>query len=250
MFVNCRNLNIIHAKIISTMNILYEDNDLIIINKPAGLAVQTSHISQTDLQSQLLAYLAKNNTSSTTPYLGIVHRLDQPVAGIICFGKNEKTTAALSKQLQNNTAHKEYLALIECDNNIPSGIHTLTDFLVKVPRDNIAKIVSPKSSGAKKAILHYEEITDLMKYSSFLSQDKIDYINCHSEIKALRIIIETGRFHQIRCQLQGVSMPIIGDIKYGGSRHNELAKKGEIALFASQLNIIHPSTKNQMIFKL
>lgn len=231
-----------------TLTIIYEDNDIIVIEKPAGIAVQTSRLGQMDLENMVKNYLSKNAKSSgvsitKAPYLAVVHRLDQPVSGIIVFAKTQKAAANLSKQLQSN-AHKEYIAYVFTqDTNGPTNNQKLEDYLIKDSKSNKALAVSKETTGAKRAVLNYEIISQ------------------NENLFVLRILLETGRFHQIRAQLSNAGMPIINDVKYDGISLNDLpehlisselttllCQRGAIALSACRLSIKHPSSGKTMEF--
>lgn len=215
--------------------ILYEDSDILIIHKPAGLATQTSAVGQPDVVSELKGYLAREGAknygkSSAVPYLGIVHRLDQPVEGLLVFGKNEKATAALTKQLCDGGLHKKYYALV-CGR--PPEEAELVDYLVK-QRDNTVQIVTGREKqypDAKRAVLSYK------------------LIGGDEECSLLDVTLQTGRFHQIRAQLSGAGYPILGDRKYGTefSQKRSVVKGIRwIALFAYELCVCHPVTGKEM----
>lgn len=197
--------------------ILYEDKEIIVAHKPAGLAVQTAHIGQQDMVSELKNYLA----AGQAPYLGIIHRLDQPVEGALVFAKTQKAAAALTKQLQAGDFCKEYLAAV--GGKPAENCGTLVDFLTK--EKNLARVVTKtaKEKEGKRAILYYTLL------STALHEEK--------EISLLRVQIEHGRFHQIRAQLSHAGMPILGDSKYGSEE-----RFANIALCASKLSFKHPVT--------
>jgi 23S rRNA pseudouridine1911/1915/1917 synthase len=174
------------------MNILYEDDEIIVVFKEAGLAVQSRSALQMDLESMLLRRLAQGD--DRRPELHVVHRIDQPVDGIVLFAKNKKAAADLTRQLTDGSMKKIYRA--EVAGTIPSESGILEDFLVKDGRRNMSSVVrDPKSNpGAKRAKLSYRKIGE----------------------NSLEIELFTGRHHQIRVQLAHAGMPIVGDRKYGG----------------------------------
>jgi len=216
------------------MDILYEDKDLIVIDKPAGVAVQTRKLGQMDLQSMVKNHLSANSTDKNRiPYLGIVHRLDQPVAGVIVFAKNKKAADSLSKQFASPEPHKEYIAIVSASGEIaPSA--TLTDYLKKDAAASTAVVTDADDKEAKKAVLSYQVI------KSKKDED-------HS-ILTLKILLQTGRFHQIRAQLAHAGMPIIGDKKYGSSDTLPQLSRGAIGLCAVSLTIKHPSDGRILTF--
>ncbi len=219
--------------------ILYEDNDLFVIHKPAGIAVQSARIGQMDCENELKNYLVKNGGE---PYVGLVHRLDQPVEGLLVVAKNKTTAAALGKQLLQNTLNKTYLAVVymsesELDENgCKAEIPEQGDFADAMIKDGqVAKIVSSNIEGSKIAKLHYT------------------ILNRKEGIALVKIEIETGRFHQIRCQMAYHGMPLLGDTKYGTENSIIIGRNygvRHVALCASELSFLHPFTKKEMRFSV
>lgn len=216
--------------------IIYEDNHIIIVHKPAGLATQTSHIGQQDVASELKNYLAKIGQSvdgkrtSEQPYLGIIHRLDQPVEGLLVFAKTKEAAAKLTKQLSAGTLNKQYYAVI-CGK--PSEISgRLVDYLVK--EGNSGRIGKSEEKEAKQAILQYRITKEINQDCSLAD-----------------IYIETGRFHQIRLQMSHAGYPILGDLKYGSQASMELSRKygiKNVALYAYAIQLQHPVTGKKLEF--
>ena len=216
--------------------IIYEDNHIIIVHKPAGLATQTSHIGQQDVASELKNYLAKIGQSvdgkrtSEQPYLGIIHRLDQPVEGLLVFAKTKEAAAKLTKQLSAGTLNKQYYAVI-CGK--PSEISgRLVDYLAK--EGNSGRIGQPEEAEAKQAILQYRITKEINQDCSLAD-----------------IYIETGRFHQIRLQMSHAGCPILGDLKYGSQESIELSRKygiKNVALYAYSIQLQHPITGKKLEF--
>lgn len=216
--------------------IIYEDNHIIIVHKPAGLATQTSHIGQQDVASELKNYLAKIGQSvdgkrtSEQPYLGIIHRLDQPVEGLLVFAKTKEAAAKLTKQLSAGTLNKQYYAVI-CGK--PSEISgRLVDYLVK--EGNSGRIGKSEEKEAKQAILQYRITKEINQDCSLAD-----------------IYIETGRFHQIRLQMSHAGYPILGDLKYGSQASIELSRKygvRNVALYAYAIQLQHPVTGKELEF--
>ena len=145
-------------------DILMEDNDILVVHKHAGMAVQNARMGQMDLEHALLNYLAKQARAETPgqartqiPYLAVVHRLDQPVEGVLVFAKNKDAAGKLGRQVKDGTMKKEYLAV--CEGKIEKqGVQKFEDFLVKDGRSNTSRVVQPGTAGAKKAVLEYEVI--------------------------------------------------------------------------------------------
>ena len=211
------------------MNILYEDKDIVVAEKPAGLPVQTRNINQVDMVSIL-----KNHLSGKTggePYLGIIHRLDQPVRGILVFALNEKAAGSLSKQIAERRFEKHYYAVVEGILDSKERIE-LKDYIAKT-KENTAKIVNKGVKDAKEAVLFYTVLdTDAENKQTLLD-----------------IELMTGRFHQIRAQLSNAGFPIEGDIKYGAKPDNGIQNRA-IKLCAYHLCFDHPQTGKRMEFCL
>ncbi len=203
--------------------IAYEDSHLCVCHKPSGLAVQNASFGRKDLESILKTYYFEQ-TGKPNPYLGIVHRLDQPVQGLVVFARNSKSAASLSAQVQDGRMKKYYHA-VTC--GIPEKeSDRLVHYLKKNGRTNLSEAVSPKTAGAKKAELQY----CILKEKEDLALVEIDLF--------------TGRHHQIRVQMAANGTPLYGDQKY-----NPKAQKGEmIALCAYRLQFIHPATGKKMEF--
>ena len=203
--------------------IVYEDEDIMVCHKPAGLPVQTKKLTQKDLESLLKTHLA-NTTKQPSPYLGVINRLDQPVEGLVLFAKNQKAAAELTRQLTTGQIVKEYLAITSA---LPANsAQTLTDYLVKDGKNNLSKIVDPSVKDAKKAILDYTVIIS------------------NSQRALLQISLKTGRHHQIRVQMANMGTPLLGDTKYGGKSADSLC------LCASHLAFCHPVTLKQLDFNI
>ena len=239
-------------------DIIYEDNDIIICYKPAGIATQTRRIGQQDMESFIRNYRAAKNEP---PYVGIVHRLDQPVEGVMVFAKNQKAAASLSRQIKEHTTEKYYRAASRGqgvsgadkeEDNHDSAWHTLTDYISFDKRTNTSKITSEKDKLAKKAVLQYRVISVTPDRDS--SQNEC--IRTEFDIKLL-----TGRHHQIRLQLAHIGYPLIGDTKYGKPASNNSgtgSKSGrtcggvreQLALCSYKIVFDHPATGERMTFEL
>lgn len=224
--------------------IIYEDSHLIVVCKPAGFATQTAKVGEADTVSELKKYLAQAKKGQP-PYLGVIHRLDQPVEGLLVFAKEKRAAAALTKQLETGALKKKYSAVICGKPTRNEG--ELVDLLYK-NKDGKAQVVTKESLGepcggrdssydAKKAILYY-------RIGKEISSER--------EIFLADIRIETGRFHQIRAQMAHAGMPLLGDRKYGNETSIavslELGVSGP-ALCACGLSFIHPVTGGKMSFQ-
>ena len=203
--------------------IVYEDSHICVCQKPSGLAVQNASFGRKDLESILKTYYFEQ-TGKPAPYLGIVHRLDQPVQGLVIFARNPKSAASLSAQVQDGRMKKYYHA-VTC--GIPEkDSDSLIHYLKKNGKNNLSEVVSSKTAGAKKAELQYR------------------ILNKKDELALAEIELFTGRHHQIRVQMAANGTPLYGDQKY-----NPNAQKGEmIALCAHRLQFIHPATGKKMEF--
>lgn len=205
--------------------ILYEDKHLLVVYKPAGLATQSARMSEPDVVSELKNYLAGKNPGKS-PYLGIIHRLDQPVEGILLFAKTRQAAAGLSGQFL-----KQYQALVEGIPSEPSG--KLLNYLIK--EGNLARITEEESQG-QRAVLTYRTLE-----------------TCEQGYSLVEITLETGRFHQIRVQFAGLAHSILGDQKYGSEKALSLGRElglHNIALCAYKCAFIHPITGKAMEFHI
>lgn len=232
--------------------IVYEDEAVLVIRKPAGLATESAGIGQKDVVSELKNYVAKKNPGKM-PYLGVVHRLDQPVEGLLVFAKTKKAAENLTAQLGKGTLKKEYLAVV-CG-KVPENTGRLVDYLAKekgmaVVRDT-ADAQAKKDADAqaeKDADVQAEKAADPQAKKAVLTYTK----KAETEkFTLLAVQIETGRFHQIRAQLSHAGFPILGDEKYGSEESKELSREKKIrftALCAASLSFRHPVTGKIMAF--
>lgn len=227
--------------------VVYEDKDILVIQKPAGMATQTARIGQVDVVSELKNYLAAQKLQGNQPmnaqgkksenYLGVIHRLDQPVEGLLVFAKNKAAASALTKQLAGGTMNKQYYAIICGQPDRKEG--ELVDYLVK--EDNMARVVTGQKeqySDAKKAVLQYRVLQE------------ISIPECMALID---IHIDTGRFHQIRAQMSHAEMALLGDAKYADAATKETSVKlgiRNVALCAYSLTLTHPVTQKELHFQI
>lgn len=210
--------------------ILYEDDTILVIKKPAGLATQTSKIGEPDVVSELKKYLAESGKKN--PYIGVVHRLDQPVEGLLVFAKSKEAAAGLTGQLSAGTLNKRYYALVCGKPSAQEG--ALVDYLIK--DGNLAKVVPESVPDAKKAVLQYKVVKTMPEGLALLD-----------------IHIDTGRFHQIRVQMSHAGMPLLGDTKYGSEASISFSREvgvRQVALYAYELEFKHPITKKAMHYEL
>ena len=202
--------------------IIYDDQDLLVVCKFAGLAVQSARVSTPDLMSLLRNEMLERGEKK--PYLGLVNRLDQPVEGIVLIGKNEKAAADLSRQVTDHIHMEKWYQTVVCGKP-ERREDTLVDYLLKDSRTNTSKVVKEGTPGSKRSELHYE----------VLASD--------GEKTLLRIRLLTGRHHQIRAQLSKIGCPIKGDLKYGAKRSNP---DGGISLHSRSVTFLHPVRKEPL----
>ena len=206
------------------LQILFEDNHIIIVNKRAGDITQGDKTGDKPLSEVVKEYLKIKYNKPGNVYLGVVHRLDRPTSGIIIFAKTSKSLERLNKMLRDKTIHKTYWAIVK--NQPKKEQDTLINFLKKNPKNNKSTAYSREVEGSKKAILHYKTLKSLDNYH------------------LLEVDLETGRHHQIRCQLAAIGSPIKGDLKYGFDRSN---KDASIHLHARKIEFIHPVTNENIL---
>jgi len=203
--------------------VLFEDNHIIVINKRAGDLVQGDKTGDKPLPDVVKEYLKEKYNKEGNVFLGVVHRLDRPTTGIVVFAKTSKVLPRLNKLFAEKTAHKTYWAVVK--DAPPKQKDTLVHWLKKNPKNNKSTAFKKEVEGSKKAILHYELLKTLDNYN------------------LLEINLETGRHHQIRCQLTTIGCHIKGDLKYGAKRSN---KDASIHLHARHIEFIHPVKKESI----
>lgn len=266
--------------------IIFEDADILVVQKPAGIAVQTAQVGRPDVVSELKNYLvttgksggsgkqsgagkpgapSRQLSSERTSYLGIIHRLDQPVEGLLVFAKNPKAAAALSAQMQKDDFSKEYLAVV-CGKPEPES-GELVDYLIK--EGSVAKVCEEAVETTKVCTDMKAEKTDAKSLGSKAqnagsgtSESAPKRAALHytlretretegEQVTLLEIKLETGRFHQIRVQLSHAGYPILGDAKYGNEISREVSARAGIrntALCAYRLCFKHPTSKKEMAY--
>ncbi|GAA4237741.1 RNA pseudouridine synthase [Postechiella marina] len=214
------------SKIVSNKNnlqVLYEDNHIIVVNKRAGDIVQGDKTGDKPLSEVVKDYIAYKYNKPGNVYLGVVHRLDRPTTGIVIFSKTSKALPRLNKLFVDKEAKKTYWAVVK--NKPLKNSDTLIHWLKKNPKNNKSTPYSKEIKDSKKAILHYKTLKSLNNYH------------------LLEINLETGRHHQIRTQLSSIGSPIKGDLKYGFNRSNPDAS---IHLHARHISFIHPVKKEPL----
>lgn len=225
------------------IEIIFEDEFILVCKKPAGLATQTQQTRSNDMVNLLKRYLYMKAPQLGEPYLGIIHRLDQPVSGLLVFAKDSTSAATLSKQMQDKDFSKHYAAVL--NGRPPSISGKLVDYLSKSATGNVSQVCSPDAPLAKKSVLNYSVISspttkDLSLFPFIREfEDKLTYVH---------IQLETGRHHQIRVQTSHIGCPILGDTKYGNS--DSESKWRNISLCAYKLEFTHPTSKQLLSFSL
>ena len=217
----------------SIPEILYEDKWIIVCKKPHGVPTQSKDFRTPDMESILKHHIYKNASvtdgqKKSAPYLAVIHRLDQPVSGLLVFAKTPAAAKELNRQLTQNGFGKYYRALVQGTPSPEEG--TLEDYLVKDGRTNTSRVCSKDTPGAKLAKLQYR-------------------VTAKEPCTCLDIHLSTGRHHQIRVQLAHMGCPIIGDTKYNPNASQPGAYQ-ELKLTAYKLTFIHPNTKKEMQFEL
>lgn len=215
------------------LKILYEDAQIVVCVKPAGTASETKKAGEPDMVSMLRNY---RHQKGETPYIGMVHRLDQPVEGVLVFGKDEKIAGLLAKQMQQDGFLKIYLAVTE--GRMPAQEGKLVDYLKKNGRSNMSYVAEEGEPQAKKAELSYKVIE---------TQEAQEQVH-----NLVRIQLVTGRHHQIRVQMAHLGAPVAGDLKYGtGKQEASSGVNGQgIGLCACELKFQHPQTGRCMEFAI
>ena len=209
------------------LNVIYEDNHIIVVEKPVNIPSQGDKTGDIDMLSIIKQYIKEKYNKPGEVYLGLVHRLDRPVGGVMVFAKTSKAASRLSEQVRTKQFKKKYLVI--ADGKFKENKGTLQDYLLKNERLNISKVVDENTKNSKLAILDYEVI----KYN-----EEID-------LSLVKIDLHTGRHHQIRLQLSNFGHSICGDQKYGTRGRGK-----QICLWAYELTIFHPITKEEMVFKV
>jgi len=204
------------------VKVLYEDNHLLVVVKPPNVPVQADASGDDDLFSQAKRYIGEKYHKPGAVYLGLVHRIDRPVSGLVAFARTSKAAARLSEQVRTHAMHREYLCVVR---GVPPQSGELTHWLWKDERANTSKAVPKGTPGAKEARLSCERL-------------------CTEQgLSLLRVTLHTGRSHQIRVQLSTEGFPLWGDARYGGGKPGE-----QIALHAAKLTLEHPTRRERMDF--
>lgn len=230
----------------NNLQIIHEDNDIIVCYKPAGIATQTKRLGQQDMVSLLKNYRAKKKEPA---YIGVVHRLDQPVEGVMVFAKNEKAAANLSKQVADRSIGKYYYAIGQMSENTDGKFDdlysevlsgngkpiVLTDYMTFDTRTNVGRILPQKPDAAQ------------MKKDKNIKKAELEYtvIDVKGKLVCMDIKLHTGRHHQIRLQMAHAGMPLVGDSKYGAGEKGQ-----QPALCSYRLEFNHPTRGKALDFEI
>lgn len=202
------------------MNVVYEDNHIIIVNKQSGEIVQGDKTGDTPLSDIVKQNIKEKYNKPGNVFLGVVHRLDRPVSGLVVFAKTSKALSRLNEMFRTGDVHKTYWAIVKKNDIAPEA--TLTNWLTRNERQNKSYAHNREVPGAKKAVLSYKVRSMSDNYM------------------LLEVRLMTGRHHQIRCQLAHMGCPIKGDLKYGSPRSNP---DGSISLMSRRVEFVHPVSK-------
>ncbi len=205
-----------------TPRILFEDNHLIVALKEPNLLVQGDSTGDQDMLGLLKAYIKEKYEKPGEAFLGLVHRMDRPVGGILCFAKTSKAAARLSRQITEGTLKREYIAVVE---GRAKDSDTLRDLLLKDEATNMVRVVPAYLKQGKQAVLSYR-CAGIKETQSLVA-----------------VKLETGRAHQIRVQMANAGLPLWGDNRYGQGKPGQ-----QIALWGMRLSLLHPITAQQMVF--
>lgn len=208
------------------MNVLYEDNQIIVVEKEPNIPSQADKTGDIDLLTMVKNYIKEKYKKPGDVYIGLIHRLDRPVGGVMVFARTSKAASRLSEQVRNKTLNKTYIAVV--DGKIDENRGILEDYLYKDERNNISKVVNKEKKNAKLAKLEYEVI----------NYDDKRYLS------TVKIKLHTGRHHQIRVQFANFGHSLYGDQKYGTR-----GKGKQIRLWSAELEFVHPTKKEKMRFK-
>lgn len=211
------------------MKVIYEDNHIIIVYKESGEIVQGDKTGDTPLSDTVKTYIKERYAKPGAVFLGVVHRLDRPVAGLVVFARTSKALSRLNDMFRKGEVHKTYWAIVEMrkeeGNTDKEEWLTLEHWLTRNEQQNKSYAYDREVPGAKKAVLRYRTLADGDRY------------------KLLEVQLLTGRHHQIRCQLAAAGHPIKGDLKYGARRSNP---DGSISLLAHRVEFVHPVSKQNI----
>lgn len=210
------------------MQVVYEDNHIIVVYKESGEIVQGDKTGDTPLSETVKAYIKEKYQKPGAVFLGVVHRLDRPVSGLVVFARTSKALSRLNEMFRKGEVHKTYWALVQPSANpvTSNTFVTATHWLTRNEKQNKSYAYDREVPGSKKAVLRYRTIGQTERY------------------QLVEVELLTGRHHQIRCQLSTLGMPIRGDLKYGAKRSNP---DGSISLLSHHVEFIHPVSKQKIV---
>jgi len=215
------------GKVMNKLNVLYEDNHIIVVEKPVNVLSQSDSTNDVDLLSMVKDYVKVKYNKPGNVYIGLIHRLDRPVGGVMVFAKTSKAAARLSEQVRIKEFEKKYLVVV--NGKLARKQGTFEDYLLKNEKKNMSKVVAENTKNSKYANLDYE----VLKYNEEIN------------LSVVKVHLHTGRHHQIRVQFSSRDHSIYGDQKYGGRGHGK-----QIALWAYSLSFMHPISKEKLEFKV
>lgn len=215
------------------LEIQWEDDHVIVVHKPAGIEAQSSRGFSADMVSELKRHIHSLSPDKGEPYIGVIHRLDKPVSGLMVYAKTKKAAAELSRQVTSSSMIKKYKAVL-CG-KVVDKVDNCVDYLLKDGKTNTSRIVDKGITGAKRAELRFQSLQAIeTKEYNWLTLAEIELV--------------TGRHHQIRVQMAARGWPVWGDNKYNPD-FRDGKDKASIALAACELTFRHPQTKEMMTFK-
>lgn len=209
-----------------TPPIVFEDYYLLVCNKPPGLSTEMQRHGYPSLESQCLEYLRQKFPGRSQYFLRAANRLDRVASGIVIFAKTHRALVSVQSQIANKEAEKQYIAVVQGICNCSEA--TLEHWLLKDPRLKKSIVVKPRTPNAKRSVLHYKVIEE------------------HTDISLLHIRLETGRYHQVRCQMAAIHCPVINDVLYGGAA---ICDAPVIALHARSYVLAHPASGQVLHFR-
>ena len=210
----------------NNLKVLFEDNHIIVVEKPVNIPSQGDKTGDEDMLSIIKTYIKEKYNKPGDVYLGLIHRLDRPTGGVMVFAKTSKSASRLSEQVREKQIEKKYLCIV--DGKLENEKGTFKDYLLKNERTNTSKVVSKDTKNSKEAILDYE----VVKY------------NEETNLSLVKIKLHTGRHHQIRLQFASRNHSLYGDQKYGTRGRGK-----QLCLWAYSLSFIHPVKKERMSFE-
>ena len=207
------------------MKVLFEDNQIIVVEKPFNIPSQGDKTGDADMLSMVKDYVKEKYNKPGNVYIGLVHRLDRPTGGVMVFARTSKAAGRLSNEIRERKIQKTYLAI--CNGKFDETKGTMKDYLWKDEKKNTSYVVKASKKNAKEAILDYE----VLKYDA------------KEDVSLVKINLHTGRHHQIRVQFSSRMHALYGDTKYHGKGGN-----AQLCLWAYKLSLIHPTTKEELTY--